>query len=315
MDELLARVPANLRDRFREIVALTDRYCAAHMSAEYRDLCRACAADACAARVPVTSGKAAGWAAGVLSTVAYANFLGSDPSRPFHTPPGDMAKRAGVSVATMHAKSKAVRDALGVDRFDPRYSAADLAEASPMAAAFAALEHSLTRPPAPARRPKKKTRDTPAGPPRLYTLEVGLMSGPVTKAFLKKNPSVVRTIEIRGDQTLDDLHEAIFGAFDRHDQHMYEFQFGAGPMDPKGPRYVMPEAGEDGAGGPVAGVTTETTLDDLELEPDQPFGYWFDFGDDWYHQLRVVKVADAVPKGAFPRVVERVGASPPQYAD
>src|SRR5512135_50291 len=30
-----------------------------------------------------------------------------------------------------------------------------------------------------------------------------------------------RTIQIRGDQTLEDLHHAIFDAFDRWDEHMY----------------------------------------------------------------------------------------------
>jgi hypothetical protein len=38
---------------------------------------------------------------------------------------------------------------------------------------------------------------------------------------------------MRGDQTLEDLHHAIFDAFGRWEQHMYEFQFGKGPMDPK----------------------------------------------------------------------------------
>ena len=63
---------------------------------------------------------------------------------------------------------------------------------------------------------------------------------PVTEKFAKKNPEISRTIQIRGDQTLEDLHHAIFDAFDRGEEHMYEFQFGKRPMDPKGPRYVLP---------------------------------------------------------------------------
>ena len=79
---------------------------------------------------------------------------------------------------------------------------------------------------------------------RLYTLEVFLLSGPIAEKFAKKNPVISRTIQIRGDQTLEDLHHAIFDAFDRWDEHMYEFQFGKGPMDPKAPRYVLPSAFE-----------------------------------------------------------------------
>jgi hypothetical protein len=313
MDELLTRVPAKLRDRFREIVALTDRFCAAHLNEEFRDLCRACAADACAAKVPVASGKPAGWAAGVLFSVAYANFLTSDPDRPFHMSPGDLAKRAGVSVATMHNKAKAIRDALGIDRFDTRYTTQELQQKNPLNEVFAMFEQALNAPPARARPAKK--REKPAGPPRVYTLDVMLLSGPITKAFAKKNRSVVRTIEIRGDQTLDDLHWAIFDAFDRDDAHMYEFQFGKGPMDPKGPRYVMPAAGDDGIGPPVAGYTDDTTIDDLELKVGKRFGYWFDFGDDWHHQINVEGIAEGKPKGKFPRVTKRVGESPPQYID
>jgi hypothetical protein len=50
-----------------------------------------------------------------------------------------------------------------------------------------------------------------------------------------------QTVQIREDQTLEDLHHAIFEAFDRFDEHMYEFQFGNGPNDPKGKRYVLPD--------------------------------------------------------------------------
>jgi Domain of unknown function (DUF6930) len=40
------------------------------------------------------------------------------------------------------------------------------------------------------------------GKVRLYTLEVFLLSGPITEKFARKNPGVSRTIQIRGDQTL-----------------------------------------------------------------------------------------------------------------
>jgi hypothetical protein len=316
MKKLLARVPAKLHNRFREIVELTDKFCSAHLNEEYRDLCRTCAADACAARVPVESGKAASWAAGVISSVSYANFLTSDPSQPFHMAPQDMAKRAGVSLATMHNKAKAIRDALDIGRVDSRYSTRALNKDNPLSAMLAILEQAGVCAPVQRRPAKtKKKRQKPTGPPRVYTLDVALLSGPITKAFVKQNRSVIRTIEIRGDQTLDDLHDAIFDAFDRDDPHMYEFQFGKGPMDPKGPRYVMPEAGDDGFGPPVAGYTDETTIDDLELDDTAQFGYWFDFGDDWHHQIDVVKITEGPVKGKFPRMTRRVGESPPQYID
>jgi hypothetical protein len=65
----------------------------------------------------------------------------------------------------------------------------------------------------------------------------------MTESFLKKNRVVSRTIQIRGDQTLAELHRAIFDAFDREEEHMYEFQIGGeGPMDPRARRHVLPAA-------------------------------------------------------------------------
>ena len=95
---------------------------------------------------------------------------------------------------------------------------------------------------------------------------------------------------------------------------MYEFQFGKGPSDPKAKRYALPGAYE--AEEPnVAGNVAQTTIDSLGLKVNQAFGYWFDFGDDWWHQINVVAIDDKMPKGKFPKVVKRVGKSPPQYPD
>jgi Plasmid pRiA4b ORF-3-like protein len=152
---------------------------------------------------------------------------------------------------------------------------------------------------------------------RLYTLEVFIVSGPITEKFAKKNPVISRTIEIRGDQTLEDLHQAIFDAFGRWEEHMYEFQLGKRPMDPKAPSYVLPSAFETDMGQErrPAGRVDQTTIESLSLEPGRSFGYWFDFGDDWWHQINVVAIEDKVPKGKLPKVTKKVGKSPPQYAD
>jgi uncharacterized protein (DUF2249 family) len=151
----------------------------------------------------------------------------------------------------------------------------------------------------------------------VYSLEVCLIGGPITKAFAKRNKVVCRTIEVKGSQTLSALHNAIFEAFDREDEHMYEFQFGKGPHDPKGLRYVLPTEMRSpfSMNEKTAGDVTRTTIGSLGLQVGQAFGYWFDFGDDWYHQINVVGIADQVPKGKYPRITKRIGESPPQYAD
>jgi hypothetical protein len=170
-------------------------------------------------------------------------------------------------------------------------------------------------------RPRKTTvklhDPTDDGKVRLYTLEVFLLSGPISEKFAKKNRVISRTIQIRGDQTLEDLHQAIFDAFGRWEEHMYEFQFGTGPMDPEAPRYVLPGAFETDLGGknrPV-GRVDQTRIESLGLEVGRSFGYWFDFGDDWWHQINVEAIEDEVPGVKFPKVTKRVGKSPPQYLE
>ena len=168
------------------------------------------------------------------------------------------------------------------------------------------------RNPAPATpRMRKAAVATEAAPPaNLYVLTVFLTGGPTSEKFANK--VISRTIEIRGDQTLAELHDAIFQAYERLDQHQYEFQFGKRPFDPDGPNYGV-------AGGPRgkkrAGDARTTKLDDLGLKPDRVFGYWFDFGDDWFHQVQVERIEQAIPTVTYPRVIKRVGKSPPQYLE
>jgi Plasmid pRiA4b ORF-3-like protein len=151
----------------------------------------------------------------------------------------------------------------------------------------------------------------------LYTLDVFIISGPIAAEFARRNQVISRTIQIRGDQNLEDLHRTIFGAFDREEDHMYEFQIGGKrPMDPKARRYVLPPA----MGGSLSdrkpfGDVTRTTVGALGLKKGDAFGYWFDFGDDWWHQINVVAIEDQVSGGKYPKVVRCIGESPPQYID
>ena len=156
----------------------------------------------------------------------------------------------------------------------------------------------------------KESRAPGSGGKRIYELEVSLLWGPVTGEFSQENPVILRTIQIRGDQTLERLHDAIFEAFDRWDEHMYEFQFGGkGPMDSKAKRFVLATADDPDA----AGVVTRTTMDALELKKGQKFGYWFDLGDDWWHQIKVVAIHDGPGSGEYPQMTAQIGQSPPQY--
>jgi hypothetical protein len=151
----------------------------------------------------------------------------------------------------------------------------------------------------------------------LFTLEVVIFSGPMMENFVEENPVISRTIQIRGDQTLAQLHKAIFKAFDRWEEHLYEFQVGGkGPRDRKAKRYGLAEI-EEGSifGDSLIGDVKKTTIGSLGLKKDDRFGYWFDFGDDWWHQINVAAIENAVPQGTYPKLIKRQGQSPPQYPD
>ena len=158
--------------------------------------------------------------------------------------------------------------------------------------------------------------DPQAPPVRLYVLSVFLMRGPISKKFAEKE--VRRVIEIRGNQTLEQLHHAIFKAYDRFEQHLYEFQFGKRPFDPDGLNYGVSDTrpGKKGhAEGKRDGDACTTTLDELDLKVGRAFGYWFGFGDDWFHQVQVDRIDQAIPTVTYPRVIKRVGKSPPRYCE
>jgi hypothetical protein len=117
---------------------------------------------------------------------------------------------------------------------------------------------------------------------------------------------------------LEDLHYAIFDAFDREDQHMYEFQMGGKrPMDPKARRYVLSGVFENLLlrTPKPAGDLTRTTIGLLGLKVKEAFWYWFDFGDDWWHQINVVAIEEKAPRREYPKVTKSIGESPPQYVD
>ena len=151
----------------------------------------------------------------------------------------------------------------------------------------------------------------------LYTFEVYLVDGPMTEKFIKKNKVISRTIVIQGSQTLADLHGILFQAFDREEEHMYEFQIGGtGPDDPEAQRYGLPIMMNNDLGyrKPPKDVT-QSPISSIGLVIDQAFGYWFDFGDDWRHQINLIAIDTTIPKGNYPKITDRKGSSPPQYAD
>lgn len=126
-----------------------------------------------------------------------------------------------------------------------------------------------------------------------------------------------RIIDMLPQHTLDLLHRVIFKAFDRFDPHLYEFCFGTDSPHDHGTGIRYTESFDDDLlGEPEENVhdAVKTPLHELSLQPGDVFYYLFDFGDDWWHRLTVVSTSEVrEEKEKYPRIVRRIGKSPPQY--
>lgn len=144
----------------------------------------------------------------------------------------------------------------------------------------------------------------------------------ILKVTLTTKPAVWRTIAIRSDQTLDDLHEVLFESFDRFDEHLYSFHrqplfARRGPDCNRGNvEYTSPVLIEeaDPFGERDLRDASRTRMGELEFKRGDKFYYLFDFGDSWWHELTVEQTGQPLqPAYQYPFIMEKHGVSPPQY--
>ena len=142
------------------------------------------------------------------------------------------------------------------------------------------------------------------------------------KVALKYSKRIWRKIAMSGEQTLDDFHNAIFNAFDRHDEHLYSFYFTKSQGRSRSrlrniPEYTHPYNVEGDAllHDDIKYNAAETAIKDLNLKEKQKFEYLFDFGDEWWHEITVEKIGGLPPTGNYLKIIEKRGEAPKQYSD
>lgn len=133
---------------------------------------------------------------------------------------------------------------------------------------------------------------------------------PFSPSVERSEQPVVRTIAVREDQTLEQLHEALRLAFGWADPHMYAFWMSGKWWAREGVRYQTPfELDPDDElvrSGRVA-------ISELGLRKGKAIAYLFDFGDEWRLLLKVADRWDAGDE-SYPMLVDAEGVPPPQYA-
>ncbi len=114
-----------------------------------------------------------------------------------------------------------------------------------------------------------------------------------------------RLIAIPADMTLDDLVAAILRSMRFDNDHLYEFSF----RDRFGSQVSI--------GHPVleGNLSTDVTqIGSLPLEVGQTMDLLYDFGDCWTFSVKLERIEPPGRKIKSPRILERHGKAPAQYA-
>jgi hypothetical protein len=117
-------------------------------------------------------------------------------------------------------------------------------------------------------------------------------------------PDLWRRIAITGDLTLDDLAEAIIGAFEFTYDHLYRFSYRN--------RFGV-ETRIDHAYLEEGPWTSETRVGDVPLQEGQSMTYLYDFGDWWEFDVTLEGVEPPYPAMKAPAIVDARGEAPEQY--
>lgn len=115
-------------------------------------------------------------------------------------------------------------------------------------------------------------------------------------------PLIWRRFLVADNAALAKLHKIIQIVMGWKDRHLYEFHI-------DGNRYGKPdeEWGE-------FKITSDkkVRLSDLELKEKQKFGYLYDFGDSWRHEINVEKILVPDRGVKYPKCLDGAMACPPE---
>jgi hypothetical protein len=143
--------------------------------------------------------------------------------------------------------------------------------------------------------------------PSTYTVRVRILGGLYAPSHARQ---IWRELELTGDQTLEDLGEAIPLAFGFEDAHLWSFFLSGKPWDDASEYALSPSP--DPAGGRRARPADRLRIRDVPAGKE--FLFLFDYGDEWHFGVRLVPTATAPqPDVRYPRVVTSHGQAPAQY--
>jgi hypothetical protein len=123
---------------------------------------------------------------------------------------------------------------------------------------------------------------------------------------LQAEPKAEMVIDLRSEQTLADLHDAIQKALRWDADHLYAFYISGEPFDDDSVHNGPAEHAEP----PFA---DEQPVGRLGLLPGHKFLYLFDFGDQHEMAVTLMEVKKQAGRGRYPRIVKHPAKRPRQY--
>jgi hypothetical protein len=130
--------------------------------------------------------------------------------------------------------------------------------------------------------------------------KINMLSLKITLDHTK--PAVWRTIVVREDIPLTQLHDRIQGAMGWFDSHLHLFVI-------KGKEYVDYQIWDDEDG---MADENRMTLKKAKLAVGDTFSYVYDMGDYWSHTVEVLERTSVLPEKAGSWVLDGANACPPE---
>jgi hypothetical protein len=113
-------------------------------------------------------------------------------------------------------------------------------------------------------------------------------------------PPVWRRLEVPGNVTFAKLHRILQVALGWTDSHLHEFVVGKRHIGLPDDEFRDDVANE-----------TRVRLEDVASAKTK-FAYWYDFGDNWWHDITVERVGPPETSAEYPRLLAGANSAPPE---
>ncbi|NOX61037.1 MAG: hypothetical protein GXP42_03695 [Chloroflexi bacterium] len=126
------RIPKQVKPRYQEIVALTDKVCKEYLNDEYAEMARKLAARLARKRPsPLLRGRPEIWACGIVYALGSVNFLFDGSFEPYLSAE-DLCQVFGVSKSSGANRAKQIKEMFRMFQLDPKWTLPSRMENNPL---------------------------------------------------------------------------------------------------------------------------------------------------------------------------------------